>query len=143
MKHLEVSFEERLTKSGLRRTAGRLAILKLLAEEKKPLTQEEIASKLSYYKYLNKTTIYRALEIFVEKGIVHQAFVQDRVWHYELSDHCDGEQCHPHFYCHNCRVTSCLYDVRLPLAKGIGKGYQVRHQQVRLEGLCPECSKME
>ena len=127
---------------GLRCTPGRKTLLDILLRQKKPLSQEQIAKKLHRRRqHLNKATIYRALETFVDLDLVHRAYLQDRVWYYELSRRCSKKQCHPHFTCTACGSMFCLPDVRVPLAKGLDKDFVLQRQQVRLEGLCPKCKR--
>jgi len=120
-------------------TEHRMAILKLLLKAKKPLSQEQIAQRLTK-KHFNKVTIYRTLESFCEAGLVHRAFTQKRAWHFESARDCSESQCHPHFTCTSCGHTHCLTEMTPPLIKSPHKGFIIRHQEVRLEGLCPECA---
>ena len=129
--------DEILTKALLRRTKPRLDVLSKLLKSKKPLTQEQIAAKLG--KGPDKVTIYRTLETFLELGIIHKAYLQQRTWHFELADKCTEKQCHPHFTCTNCGEMRCMPEIVMPMAKSPHKGYRITHQQVRLEGLCPKC----
>lgn len=132
---------ERILRSfGLRCTPGRQALLKILLLTDQALSQEQIAAHLKETdQSLNKVSIYRALESFVETGLVHRAFLQNRVWHYELSFRCSEKQCHPHFHCYICRCTFCMPQVSVPLASGLEEGFVLERQQVRLEGMCPNC----
>jgi Fur family ferric uptake transcriptional regulator len=102
------------------------------------MTQEEIATKLGDGP--DKVTIYRTLKTFLEAGIVHRAYLQERSWHYELGDKCTERQCHPHFTCSSCGETFCMTELSVPMARSQFKGFKIEHQQVRLEGLCPECT---
>ena len=120
-------------------TEARVAILQVLMEAVRPLAQDQIARQLTTRK-LNKVTVYRTLESLTEAGIVHRAFLHDRAWHFELADHCTEKQCHPHFTCTSCGVTRCLTDTSVPMARIPHKGFVIRRQQVRLEGLCPACA---
>ncbi len=130
--------ENLLRSVDLRKTGPRVAILSVLMQAKKPLTQVQIAAKLADT-IPNKVTIYRTLERFCRAGLVHKAFMQKRAWHYELADKCTESQCHPHFTCKKCGVTQCLTKLSLPLVKGLNSGFIIHRQQVRLEGLCPRC----
>ena len=134
-------------------TEARVAILQVLMQAARPLRQDQIAERvaseeaavrgrntLNARTVLNKVTIYRTLESLIEAGLVHRAFTYGRAWYFELADHCTEHQCHPHFTCTNCGVTTCLMDVLLPMAKVSQKGFVVNRQQVRLEGLCPTCA---
>lgn len=122
----------------LRRTGPRVSILSVLMRAGRPLTQEEIASKLGSA-VANKVTIYRVLERFCKAGLVHKAFMQKRAWHFELADRCTESQCHPHFTCKKCGVVSCLVDLPVSIVKGVKKGFVIHRQRVQLEGLCPRC----
>lgn len=120
-------------------TEPRLAILQVLMRAARPLRQDQIGEQLTL-QALNKVTVYRTLESLMEVGLVHRAFTYNRAWYFELADHCTEHQCHPHFTCTNCGVTTCLTDILLPMAKVSQKGFVVNRQQVRLEGLCPACA---
>jgi len=128
-----------LSSEKLYRTQPRLAILKALLNAQKPLTQRQIARRLSKNR-LNKATIYRTLEAFCKAGLVHKAYLQKRAWHFELTENCGKTQCHPHFTCQACGLTQCLVGQSTPKVTSIKKGFVIRRQQVRLEGLCPACS---
>lgn len=128
-----------LRRARLRRTAGREAILEVMLAAKRPMSEEEIAQHLGDTR-LNKVTIYRALDGFERAGVVHRVFLRGRTRHYELADRCTHVQCHPHFTCTQCQRTYCLEDVDVPLARGLGDGWELERQQVRLEGTCPHCS---
>ena len=123
----------------LYRTECRTAILNVLLKAKKPLNQEQIAQRLGKKRF-NKVTIYRTLESFCEASLVHKVFMEKRAWHFESAQDCSKSQCHPHFTCTSCGDTHCLTGMSLPMAKSPHKGFIIRRQQVRLEGLCPACA---
>jgi Fur family ferric uptake transcriptional regulator len=123
----------------LRRTNPRVAILGLLIAVDKPMTQGQISARLGR-DAPDKVTVYRALESFVRAGLVHRAFLQERVWHFELADDCTEQQCHPHFTCTSCGDTHCFTGVTMPMARSPEKGFVIGHQRVQLEGLCPKCN---
>jgi Fur family ferric uptake transcriptional regulator len=141
-----------LKDAGLYCTEPRLAILQVLLQAARPLRQDQIAEQLTRnpkrdlprlgvpLRALNKVTVYRTLESLIEVGLVHRAFTYERAWYFELADHCTEHQCHPHFTCTHCGVTTCLTDILLPMARVSQKGFIVNRQQVRLEGLCPACA---
>jgi Fur family ferric uptake transcriptional regulator len=119
-------------------TDCRVAVLKVLMKTGRPLTQEQIAQRLGK-RHLDKVTIYRTLGSLFKAGVVHRAFMNERTQHFELANRCSENQCHPHFTCTSCGITHCLTEMSLPMAKSPYKGFIIRHQQVRLEGLCPQC----
>jgi Fur family ferric uptake transcriptional regulator len=131
--------EDLLSSANLRRTKPRAAILNVLIEADRPLTQDQIAGSLGRA-IPNKVTIYRTLESFCKAGLVHKAFMHERAWHFELADKCTESQCHPHFTCKRCGVTCCLVGMSVSTVEGLKKGFEIHRQQVRLEGLCPRCA---
>lgn len=129
-----------LSSAHLRRTGPRVAVLSVLLRARKPQTAQQIAVKLSNMTP-NKVTIYRILETFFKAGLVHKAFLQERSWHFELSHNCTENQCHPHFSCTSCGDMRCLTEISLPMVKSPYKGFVIRRQQVRFEGLCNKCNQ--
>jgi Fur family ferric uptake transcriptional regulator len=131
--------QEALKQAKLHSTKNRAAILTLLANEDKPLSQDQIARRLGR-ECPNKVTIYRTLESLCRAGLVHKAFVHKRAEHFELADRCTDAQCHPHFTCVSCGATNCVVGVSIPLVKRLEEGFIIHRQQVHLEGLCPQCA---
>jgi len=137
--NLEIKAREMLKAAKLYCTAGRIAILIVLMKAGKPLSHDQIARRSGKNQF-DKVTIYRTLESLLGVGLVHKAFIDKRAWHFELAHNCTESQCHPHFTCTSCGETTCLMEISLPMAKSPHKGYIIRRQQVRLEGLCPACA---
>jgi Fur family transcriptional regulator, ferric uptake regulator len=81
--------DRRLRDAGLRVSAGRTAVVELLAREGRCLlTAQEISDRLRARGGVGSTaTVYRALETLHELGLVHR-FVDGRggVAHYEIAD---------------------------------------------------------
>jgi len=136
--NFELQARQILKSTKLYCTENRIAILRILLQARKPLAEGEISAKFGR-KNPDKVTIYRTLETFYKAGLVHKAYIHKRSWHFELSRNCTERQCHPHFTCQSCGRTYCLTDFSLPMVKGLKKGFIVHRQQVRLEGLCPQC----
>ncbi len=136
---IEQKIKNMLSLANLRRTGPRAAILSVLLRARKPQTAYQIAAKLAPAGP-NKVTIYRTLESFLNAGLVHKAFLQQRCWYFELSHHCTENQCHPHFTCTSCGDTHCLTELSLPMAKSPYKGFIIGRQRIQLEGLCPKCN---
>jgi len=137
--NLEIKAREMLKAAKLYCTAGRVAILIVLMKAGKPLSQDQVARR-SGKNHFDKVTIYRTLESLLGVGLVHKVFIDKRARHFELSHNCTESQCHPHFTCTSCGDTTCLTGVILPMVKSPYKGFVIRRQQVRLEGLCPACA---
>lgn len=137
--NLETTARRMLESADLYRTAGRIAVLKVMLRAGRPMSRKDIAGRLSKHE-LDKVTVYRIMECLVKAGLVHRAYMEKRAWHYELSHNCTSVQCHPHFTCRKCGLTECLLGQSVPMIKGMKKGFVIQRQQVRLEGLCPKCA---
>ena len=131
-----------LAGAGLRRTPRRVRLLALLLRSARPMSHLEIHRTLGRDQ-ADRVSIYRALEAFVEKGLVHRAYVDDRTWLYETANRCGEDQCHPHFTCRGCGRVRCLVSVTVPVVKAIGAGYLAERQRVHISGLCPACRSLE
>jgi Fe2+ or Zn2+ uptake regulation protein len=123
----------------LKRTGPRRMVLEVLLNAAQPQTADEIVSSIGKAGP-NRVTVYRTLENLVDAGLVHKAFVEERSQYYELADKCTEHQCHPHFVCTGCGKTRCMYDVSVAMLTSPPAGFMIQRQQVRLEGLCPECA---
>jgi Fur family ferric uptake transcriptional regulator len=128
-----------LDSAKLKRTEPRKMILRVLLKAAGPKSADEIISTIGK-SGPNKVTVYRTLESMAETGMVHRAFVDGRSRYYELGDKCTEHQCHPHFVCTDCGRTQCLPNVSVPMASSAPAGFVIFRQQVRLEGLCPDCA---
>ncbi len=122
-------------------TKMQIATLNVLIQTDHPVARRDILHALEDMNP-DKTTIYRILERFCEKGLVHKAYVDKRAWEYELADKCTDRQCHPHFKCTNCGKVTCLFDAHVPLVEGLGEEFIFQRQMIMIEGIGPECSKV-
>lgn len=136
---LRERIDDLLDSAKMKRTEPRRTVLEVLLNAAKPQTADEIFSTIGKAGP-NRVTVYRTLENLVAVGLVHKAFVGERSQYYELADKCGEHQCHPHFVCTGCGRTSCLRDASVSMAANTPVGFIIQRQQVRLEGLCPECA---
>ncbi len=84
----------------MRSTPVHKALLKILSQNKSPLSVFDILAKLHSQKLLaNKTTVYRQLTVLEQKGLVHTVRLSDRSVRYELTD--EGNH-HHHLVCVKC-----------------------------------------
>ncbi len=132
-----------LQRAALRRTPVRLGVLDLLASSRTPLDVPGILAALP--SRTDAVTVYRTLNTFFRKKLIHRIRGEDRGWRYAIGTR--GEQIehqHPHFVCNTCGKVECLTDADIPatLVKmlGVGPKYRVSYSEVVLHGLCPRCS---
>lgn len=117
----------------MRMTQQRKDILALLNDQAKPLSPEDIFSKLDQ-NHINLSTVYRSLEAFFEASMVMKTIVNQKQYYYTGHHH--------HFLfcteCHNMIPVGCHIEGN---EKAIGEpyGFKVTHHDMTLYGLCASC----
>lgn len=132
--------KDMLKRNNLSITGSREKILGLFLHQEGALAHGDIEKKAG--EKFDRVTVYRTLQIFVEKGIIHTIPTADNSIRYALcKDNCyEGHHHdqHIHFQCTNCQNTYCLDDVVTPDIK-LPKGYISSHIEVVVEGTCKNC----
>ena len=122
-------------------TDNRLKILELFQKSSKALSHADI-ERLSG-KHFDRVTIYRTLQTFVDKGIIHTIPTADNSIMYALCKETCSEghhhDDHVHFVCTNCNKTICLDDVVSPKIE-LPQGYVAETTQVVINGVCKDCN---
>lgn len=103
-------------------TELRLKILETLANSKQPLSYEQFCLKA------NKTTFYRNIELFTQKGLVVKSQI-DRKYFYEL-----GSRAKAHFVCDVCHE---ITDIAMPKIKK--KSIKGVVKSILISGICQKC----
>ena len=122
-------------------TPHRLAVLEAVAGSPRPLTAMEVLDWVRRRADVNKVTVYRILDLFVEKGLVERMSAGDRSFRYGLSPDLHDHP-HAHFYCRQCGTMKCLDLDELPLNLRpieLRLGGVIEKVEVRLDGTCPDC----
>lgn len=130
-----------LKKRQLSITDGRKRILQLFLEKEGALSHGDIEKKAG--DSFDRVTIYRTLQTFVDKGLIHTIPSADNSIRYALcKEECaDGlhRHHHVHFVCGNCQQTFCLDEVATPTVK-LPRGYMVKEIELLAKGICRTCS---
>jgi len=126
-----------LERCGLPPTENRLLVLRALSGADHPQTPLELLSQLSGR--MNRVTLYRILELLVERGVAARHNAGERAFRYCLGRGVAG---HSHFHCTRCGVTQCL-DSKL-LEPGLsrilsGLPMRVDMAEITLGGVCEGC----
>lgn len=124
-----------LKKSGLKRTLGRVKIIEALIEQRRPLTGRELMARLGN-DTLDPASVYRTLNTFYERGVVHRIEGADNINRFALNR---GGKMHPHFKCRSCGKVECLEEMDCPSLNFVREGYIVERESFFLIGLCPRC----
>ena len=128
-----------IARAGGRVTRMRLRVLALLQATERPLTHQEIGSRLHGASTPDRVTLYRVLDWLVRAGLAHCVIGHDRVRRFAAPAPDRHAQAHAHFHCERCQRITCaptrasLPRVRLPA------GYRLRQAELTLHGLCPAC----
>lgn len=129
-----------LKKNDLSVTDGRKKILDLFLSSEGALAHADIETNTS--NAFDRVTVYRTLQTFVEKGIIHNIPTTDNSILYALcKDDCEEghhHDNHVHFICNNCNKTICLDDVIVPTVK-LPKGFTPNKTQMVVNGVCADC----
>lgn len=131
---------EVLKNSQLSITENRVKILELFQNNDKALSHADI-EKMSG-KYFDRVTVYRTLQTFVDKGIIHTIPTADNSIMYALCKEACAQghhhDDHVHFICEECGTTYCLESVTVPVVN-IPKGFSVHQTNVLVNGICKKC----
>ena len=126
----------------IRSTPIRDAVMRVIGESLHPLSATEILKSVRILISINKVTLYRILNLLVEKGVIRRLTSGDRAYRYGISEdryHTD----HAHFVCTRCSVMECLepdailLNVKAPHNKIAGK--LISNVEIIAEGICQRC----
>jgi Fur family ferric uptake transcriptional regulator len=129
-----------LKKNQLSITESRVRILDLFYRSKGALAHADIEKKAG--DHIDRVTIYRTLQVFEEKGMIHTIPSSDNAVKYALcKDACGAghhHDNHVHFVCDRCKKTTCLEDVLVPEVK-LPRGFIPMESNMVVNGTCKDC----
>ena len=135
-----IVIEDVLKKNQLSVTDGRRKILELFLNSEGALAHADIEEKTG--ETFDRVTVYRTLNTFVEKGIIHHIPTSDNSILYALcKDNCEAghhHDNHVHFICDVCNKTICLDEVTVPEVK-LPRGFKPSHAEMVVNGVCVDC----
>ena len=124
---------------GIKPTANRILVMKELMKASHPINLADLEALLEFS--MDKASIFRVLEIFAEKDVVHVIEDGSRSLKYELchsgDKHSIADQ-HAHFYCERCKETYCLESSKVPMID-IPDGFKPHSINYMIKGICPKC----
>lgn len=133
--------EDILTRKEVKPTSNRILVMIELIKASHPVSLADLEISLGFS--MDKASIFRVLELFSEKDIIHVIEDGSRSLKYELchsgTHHTIADQ-HVHFYCERCKETYCFEDVSVPLVN-IPEGFSPHAINYMIKGICPKCSK--
>lgn len=120
-------------------TTARSRVLAVLLSAERALTHQEIAQRLDSHGVLDRVTLYRTLDWLVEQALAHRVSGEDRAWRYNASGGAEAHE-HAHFKCTQCGQVFCLAAVSTAFAIQLPSGFQSRHIELSIKGICSECA---
>jgi Fur family ferric uptake transcriptional regulator len=131
-----------LKKNQLSVTEGRKKILELFINSNGALAHADI--EINTFGSFDRVTVYRTLQTFVDKGIIHNIPTTDNSILYALcKDNCKAghhHDNHVHFICEVCDKTICMDHVGIPVIN-LPKGFTQKQTNVIISGICDACRK--
>jgi Fur family transcriptional regulator, ferric uptake regulator len=129
-----------LKRNHLSNTDSRRAILEIFLQSHNALAHHDIEKKTG--EKFDRVTVYRTLQTFIDKGIVHIIPTAENAVLYALCH----EECaeghhhdnHIHFICDKCGKTTCLDETAIPNIS-LPKGYKQAQVNVVVNGICRDC----
>lgn len=136
--------KELFANKGLKNTKNRQLVLASLRQADSPLTAEDIYLQLKVVDAsISLSTVYRILDIFVEKELALKASVaKDNAAMYELNDRAHKH----HLVCVSCKKIQPVYNCPLDdFEKNVAKetDYSITGHRLEIYGYCPECRGKE
>lgn len=128
-----------LQQKKIRPTAVRLLVLKYLANQSVAASLTDIENN---FDRSERTTLYRTLKTFEDKGVVHKIDDGSGTAKYALCEtecNCDLEtDLHLHFHCNTCGETQCLTEQKIPHIS-LPKGFKAVDANLVVKGICSKC----
>ena len=136
----EKQIEGLLEQHGIKLTANRILIAKIMSTLDYPISMKELETMLLT---MDKSSIFRTLSLFKSHHLVHQMEDGNNIVRYELChSHSEeeDEDIHVHFYCEHCHRTFCLNEISVPQVN-LPVGYRQTAVNYMIKGICPDCSQ--
>lgn len=140
---METQIDEILRKSQLSVTDSRKKILELFLHANGALAHGDIEKKTG--EKFDRVTVYRTLQTFLDKGIIHTIPTAENSVRYALCiDNCSEghhHDNHVHFVCSKCTNTICLPHITIPKVS-LPEGFKPNDYQMVVTGFCKECLEL-
>lgn len=131
--------EDILREKEISPTAMRLLVLEYLLQQSAAVSLPQLESD---FHHADRTTLYRTLKTFEEKGLIHCIKDGSEATKYALcADACkDGEHydLHLHFHCSRCGETYCLPRTTIPEVI-LPTNFWVDELSLVAKGICDRC----
>lgn len=138
-------YEKILVVSGVEATVNRIHVLEAIGNNNYPLTAMDIFTIVDRMQSINRVTVYRILDLLVEKKILERLNVGSRAAYYGLAPN-ENHAPHPHFYCTECGQMDCLNSESIHInTDRLRKTFpgKIKKVEIRVDGICKNCLKQQ
>jgi Fur family ferric uptake transcriptional regulator len=135
-----VGFEDLLQKCGLKKTKPRLKVLEILSTREMATSQPDLERLIG--KEIDRVTLYRTLNTFEEKGLIHKIIDLHGTANYAIGELSNDEHHlheHVHFNCTACLNVYCLEKLEIPQLE-MPKGFHSSNIHLLVYGICEICN---
>jgi len=131
-----------LRRNGLRMTPQRLMILEVLEESTGHIAPEDVYRRVhARYPMINRSTVYRTLDVLEELGMIRHGHVADGAARYHLA----RDVHHLHLVCHRCGGAIEVDDLSVgtSFSRTLEEqfGFRADLTHFPISGLCRECAE--
>jgi Fur family ferric uptake transcriptional regulator len=137
------NYSELIEAHGLDSTPNRVRIMEVIGNNPSPIRAPEIFATVRRTAEINRVTVYRILDLLVERGLVARLSGGGRSQVYGIAPN-ENHPAHPHFHCRNCDVLQCLQPGSLKVDVGDYQRFfagEILGVDVLVEGVCSSCLK--
>lgn len=137
-------YQSLLESAGIDATRNRIDVLEVIGSNKYPLTATDIYRTVARSHAINRVTVYRILDLLVEKKIVERISTGGRAAHFGMAPN-KNHEAHPHFYCTKCGQMDCLSPGALTVSSESSAHLQktfpgeIERIEIRVDGICKQC----
>jgi Fur family ferric uptake transcriptional regulator len=119
--------------------------MEVIGNNNSPLSAQQIYETLNRSDTINLVTVYRILDLLVEKGLVNRISGGRRSFAYGLAPN-ENHPSHPHFFCTSCGNMECLNPESLHVdLRSLQRTFPglIAGVEVRVDGVCKNCLRTE
>lgn len=134
-----MDIERLLDEKNVKPTANRILVARALSKVSHPVSLNVLEAAMEFS--MDKVSVFRVLELFAEKDVVHVIEDGSRSVKYELCgnpNHHSIDDQHVHFYCEQCKETFCFETVKVPVVE-MPESFAPRAINYMVKGRCPKC----
>ena len=139
MTDMQHSCEKEIQEAKLRVTPARVAMMQLFESHDKPLDGKHLIDHLQQELGIDRVTVFRILNAFVERGLIRKITLGENKARYELNTHD-----HHHLVCESCGDIQDISDCNIDILESHiekKKQFKVTSHSLEFFGLCRKCQE--